>query len=606
MSFTSGENVGPYRILEQLGQGGMATVFKAYHPALDRYVAIKALHPAFSGDPNFLGRFQREARLVARLEHPNIVPIYDAAEHEGRPYLVMKFIEGDTLKSHLGRGSLPKGEMVRIVEAVGFALTYAHKQGILHRDIKPSNVIIAKDGQVYLADFGLARIASAGESTLSSDMFIGTPQYISPEQAQGRRDLDEGTDIYSFGVLLYEIVVGRVPFTADTPYAIIHDHIFSPLPMPRKNNPEVSDAMERVLLKALAKERSERFEDINTLVQAFKAAFDVSTRPEIVKGDDTSKTQRTPAEVVIPIQPNDNVEETRVTQAPELIRQEAGPEDRLEVAADDVSASPEPAPGQPESAGVTNQAASKPKKNRRRWILMAGVFIVLCMCLGVALGRANKNKPTAEKPQSPAENSIAAAQTQVALSPGDPRTHLRLSGILYDNGKLDEAEKEFRAALDLAGEDFDFYLEAGEVLIARQAWLPASQVYLRVAKMSTGPIPPESKIRMHEAWYKASVTHEFFEAVPFEELLKVDPLMAGLTKLRSELYGGGRVRAALGIEELVQRNPDFLEARLLQAELFLKSENKNEALRVLDQLLSHENLTAWIEQEARLLKDLTK
>ena len=247
MSFTSGENVGPYRILEQLGQGGMATVFKAYHPALDRYVAIKALHPAFSGDPNFLGRFQREARLVARLEHPNIVPIYDAAEHEGRPYLVMKFIEGDTLKSHLGRGSLPKGEMVRIVEAVGFALTYAHKQGILHRDIKPSNVIIAKDGQVYLADFGLARIASAGESTLSSDMFIGTPQYISPEQAQGRRDLDEGTDIYSFGVLLYEIVVGRVPFTADTPYAIIHDHIFSPLPMPRKNNPEVSDAMERVL-----------------------------------------------------------------------------------------------------------------------------------------------------------------------------------------------------------------------------------------------------------------------------------------------------------------------------------------------------------------------
>ena len=124
--------------------------------------------------------------------------------------------------------------------------------------------------------------------------------------------------------------------------------------------------------------------------------------------------------------------------------------------------------------------------------------------------------------------------------------------------------------------------------------------------MSTGPIPPESKIRMHEAWYKASVTQEFFEAVPFEELLKVDPLMAGLTKLRSELYGGGRVRAALGIEELVQRNPDFLEARLLHAELFLKSENKNEALRVLDQLLSHESLAAWIEQEARQLKDLTK
>src|ERR1043165_4981145 len=273
MSFDVGENIGPYRIVEKLGQGGMATVFKAYHASLDRYVAIKALHPAFHQDESFAARFQREARVVARLEHPHIVPIYDYAEHEGRPYLVMKFIEGDTLKARLDEGPLTADEINKMVDAIGSALGYAHQQGILHRDIKPSNVLLAKDGQIYLADFGLARIAQSGESTLSSDMGMGTPQYISPEQAMGRSDLDQRTDLYSFGVMLYEMVVGRVPFNADTPFAIIHDHIYSPLPLPHTVNPNVPEQVERVLLKALAKERDDRFDNANKLVTAFKQAW---------------------------------------------------------------------------------------------------------------------------------------------------------------------------------------------------------------------------------------------------------------------------------------------------------------------------------------------
>ena len=185
MGFNPGEQVGPYRIIEQLGQGGMATVYKAYHASLDRYVALKVLHPAFLEDKNFHARFAREAKLVARLEHPNIVPIYDYAEHEGRPYLVMKYIEGITLKARITSSSPGNEEVLRVVEAVGAALSYAHKHGILHRDVKPSNVILSSDGQIYLADFGLARIAQSGETTLTSDMVIGTPQYISPEQALG-------------------------------------------------------------------------------------------------------------------------------------------------------------------------------------------------------------------------------------------------------------------------------------------------------------------------------------------------------------------------------------------------------------------------------------
>jgi len=272
MSLTVGENVGPYRIVEQLGQGGMATVFKAYHAALDRYVAIKVMHPAFKEDPTFLARFQREARVVAKLEHPNIVPVYDYAEHNGAPYLVMKFVEGETLKAKLARGPISLTEAVKIVEAVGTGLDYAHKQGILHRDIKPSNVMLAADGNVYLADFGLARIAQAGESTLSSDSLLGTPHYMSPEQAKGVKELDAGTDIYSLGVVIYELVVGRLPFSADTPFAIIHDHIYTPLPMPHDVNPNVPEAIERVLLKALAKERADRYPDVAAMVAAFRDA----------------------------------------------------------------------------------------------------------------------------------------------------------------------------------------------------------------------------------------------------------------------------------------------------------------------------------------------
>mgnify|MGYP000368551368 FL=1 len=276
MAFDTGENVGSYRVMEKLGRGGMATVYKAYHANLDRYVALKVLHPAFLEDPNFLARFQREARLVAKLEHTNIVPVYDFAEHDEQPYLVMKYIEGDTLKAHLNKGRLETDEIWKVVEAVGAGLGYAHQQGILHRDIKPSNVIMAKDGKAYLADFGLARIAQSGESTLSSDMIMGTPQYISPEQAKGEKNLDNGTDIYSFAVMLYEMVVGQVPFSSDTPFSIIHDHIYSPLPLPHLVNPKVPDEVERVLLKALSKEREDRYESVEALNAAFKKAWDDS------------------------------------------------------------------------------------------------------------------------------------------------------------------------------------------------------------------------------------------------------------------------------------------------------------------------------------------
>ncbi len=281
MTISPGENVGPYRITEQLGSGGMATVYKSYQPALDRYVAIKVMHAMFKGNPQFFERFQREARIVAKLEHPNIIPIHDFNEHNGEPYLVMRYVEGDTLKTQMDGQIMPVDQLLHIIRPVCSALHYAHDQGILHRDIKPSNIMMTNDGSIFVTDFGLARIMEAGESTLSQDMMVGTPQYISPEQAQGVKELDGRTDIYSLGVILYEMLTGRVPFSADTPFATVHDHIYTPLPPPSSVNPEITPQVERMLLKALAKNPEDRYPSAKDLLEAVETALDGQGGPEV-------------------------------------------------------------------------------------------------------------------------------------------------------------------------------------------------------------------------------------------------------------------------------------------------------------------------------------
>jgi serine/threonine protein kinase len=386
MSFAEGEMVGPYRVVGQLGQGGMATVFKAYHAALDRYVAIKVLHPAFLEDSSFQARFQREARLVARLEHPNIVPIYDYAEHEGRPYLVMKFIEGRTLKAALAAGPIGRDEVLRVVKAVGAALSYAHGQGILHRDVKPSNVLLADDGQIYLADFGLARIAQSGEASLTNDMIVGTPQYISPEQAMGKKDLDEGTDIYSLGVMLYELTVGKVPFSADTPFSIIHDHIYTPLPLPRQVNPAVSEAVERVLLKALTKERGDRYKNVHQMVQAFERAWEAGAGP----GIEETATRRAEAATLL------------TTPSAPAIPAEAPPAPAAETPAP-ASASPAPA-----------SAARRTRRVPWMWLSVLVVLILGCLFTLGALRAVRRTGTVRDR------TPIRQTPTSLQIPGGDP------------------------------------------------------------------------------------------------------------------------------------------------------------------------------------------
>ncbi|MEM7032080.1 MAG: protein kinase [Chloroflexota bacterium] len=294
MAFSPGENVGAYRIIEQLGQGGMATVFKAYHPALDRDVAIKVLHATFKNDNQFFERFKREAQIVAKLDHPHIIPVYDFNEHEGESYLVMRYIEGHTLKAHLSNKPLSPETVLRIMRPMCEALIYAHQQGVLHRDVKPSNIMLGKDGKLYLADFGLARMVQAGESTLSQDMMVGTPQYISPEQAQGMQELDVQTDIYSLGIVLFEMMTGQVPYQGDTPFAVVHDHIYKPLPLPHKVNPNIDPQLEKVILKALAKDPTDRYPNVETLWQSLEAALSPLANQSIKSPSEKAQLQNKP------------------------------------------------------------------------------------------------------------------------------------------------------------------------------------------------------------------------------------------------------------------------------------------------------------------------
>ncbi|PJF27890.1 MAG: hypothetical protein CUN52_13900, partial [Phototrophicales bacterium] len=280
--------IGGYKIIGQIGAGGMATVYEAYHEKLDRHVAIKWMHASFVQDRQFVGRFEREARIVARLDHPNIVPIYDYDTHDNRPYLVMKYIGGQTLKDRMAQSPLTLTEIISVMNTVAGALDYAHTQGVLHRDLKPSNIILDEAGMAYLTDFGLARITHQGESTLSADSMLGTPHYISPEQALGDKTLDGRTDVYSFGVLLYEMLVGRLPFTADTPYAIVHKHIYASPPAPSALNPDIPPAVERVLLKALAKAPADRYPTATALMTDLMRALQTTGVDEL----DASRIER--------------------------------------------------------------------------------------------------------------------------------------------------------------------------------------------------------------------------------------------------------------------------------------------------------------------------
>ncbi len=271
-----GQSLGRYHILEQLGEGGMAIVYKAHDTRLERDVAVKVIRTeklTIETMGRTLKRFEREVKSLAKLTHPNIVAITDYGEYDEKPYLVMPYLPGGTLKQKLGK-PIPWEESIRLLIPIARALHYAHGQGIIHRDVKPSNILITQSNEPMLTDFGVAKILLDNEETAdltSTGMGVGTPEYMSPEQFQGK-GVDARTDIYSLGVVLYEMVTGRKPFQADTPAAVLIKQATEPLPRPKRFIRELPDTMEKILIKALAKNKEDRFSNMADLVSAFGKA----------------------------------------------------------------------------------------------------------------------------------------------------------------------------------------------------------------------------------------------------------------------------------------------------------------------------------------------
>ena len=276
-----GTMLGNYKILAPLGQGGMAHVYRANQENLSREVAVKVLPPWYAADRSFVERFNLEARLVARLSHPNIVTIHDFNESNGHLYIVMQLVDGGTLKHKLdaardpsgsgGGGALDIAEVDRVFQQLASALTYAHEQGIIHRDIKPVNVLMDRTGRPILSDFGIAKVLAGSSGLTRPGAGVGTPEYMSPEQCRGE-EVDGRADIYALGVMLFEALTGRTPFVADNYPALAHSHLYATPPDPRLFNPRLSAPVCQVILTALQKQPALRYQKANDLAQALDQA----------------------------------------------------------------------------------------------------------------------------------------------------------------------------------------------------------------------------------------------------------------------------------------------------------------------------------------------
>lgn len=271
-----GKRIGPYEIIEEVGKGGMATVYRAYQPAVDRNVAIKVIHRNILNDSTALARFQREARLIARLEHAHILPVYDFDSSHDPPYIVMRYLDSGTLKDAMRGRELPANEVAYIFRQIAGALDYAHRNGVIHRDIKPSNIMVDREGNVFVTDFGIARMVHNSPEgmrdkdlviTTTANTIIGTPQYMAPETA-GDEPIDHRIDVYALGVMLFEILSGELPYRGGTSIEIIYNHLHAPIPSICTRRPDLPLAMEDVMKKALAKKPDTRFQSTLELAEA--------------------------------------------------------------------------------------------------------------------------------------------------------------------------------------------------------------------------------------------------------------------------------------------------------------------------------------------------
>ena len=395
-----GTRLGKYELRAEIGRGGMGTVYKGYDPMLDSWVAVKVLAPHLVWEQKFVERFIREARAARKLRHPGIVTVYDVGQEAGWYYIVMEYLEGQTLTELIReRGPMPPEGAVRILRPLAEALDYAHHKGLVHRDVKPGNVIVDPAGQVTLTDFGIARAVRETRLTATGTV-VGTPEYMSPEQVKGLT-ADARSDQYSLGVVAYEVLSGRVPFEAESTLALLHKVAYDPPPPIRQARPDLSVGVEAVLRKVLAKEPGDRYGTTNDFVEALGRALAgeevVKTPTLVMEPEATAPPVKTPTEVMEP-----------------------------EVAAVPAPVMPPPAPAQPAAPSAPPALTPAPARRRRApvWIWALGGLAVLALVMGIVMAVVERQKagvtPTAaavsmetSTPRSAATPTPTAAATAI-------------------------------------------------------------------------------------------------------------------------------------------------------------------------------------------------
>lgn len=478
MADLTGKTLGRYRLVERLGRGGMAEVYKGYQPSMDRYVAIKLMHAYLAEDEDFVGRFRREAKAIAALRHPHIVQAYDFDIEDDVYYMVQEYVGGGTLKDRLRAANeqgdrLPIEETVRIMRALCAAIDYAHAQGCIHRDIKPDNIMFDEDSRPVLTDFGIASIVGGTRFTATGAM-IGTPAYMSPEQGKGNPN-DRRSDIYSLGVVLYEMLTGQVPFDADTPFAVVLKHVNEALPMPTALNPSLDPAVERVILRALAKDPEDRYQTAGALADDLEQAVAEPEPWEWPAGPETAA----PLPGVIPTVPF----ESELTAVPPSMSE--------------ATAVLAPAPSEIGTPTVTEtgdeQKPETPRK-RRKWLWfavpVAALLLMGCCILWGIAAQANKARQAgATRPvtqQQEGDDSVASliqsgfemlgqdcegdvdeaeAFFEQALEQDENVAHayVGLAACAMCYGEVSEAQDNLERAIEIAPDDARSYLWRGRL-----------------------------------------------------------------------------------------------------------------------------------------------
>jgi serine/threonine protein kinase len=430
-----GQTLGQYQIEHQVGQGGMATVYLGKQTSIGRTVAIKVMPMYFMHDPNFLQRFEREVQVIAKLQHPRILPVYDYGQNNNRPFIVMAYMPGGTIADLIEKGPVPIPEVVRLTEQIAEGLDFAHREGIIHRDFKPSNVLLDRGGNVHLADFGIAKVTES-TSALTGSGVVGTPAYMAPEMAS-EGIVTPSVDIYALGVTLYQMLTGRYPFSGDTPLRVMMAHATEPVPDVRTVRADLPQAVADVVRKAMAKDPMDRYATATELAADLRAAVSA-------KGTAERPTVQGPA-----------AERTVVESAPNFTPPPAyAPQAPVQTPSPAYTPAPPPSaytPPPPAAVGSGGYAVQPAKKGISPLVIIGGLFglgLLACLALGGAGLVAAMLAPTATPTPTPTPTStptptptntpVATAVPEALMNfsneTGTDICWLYVSGNALDNG----------------------------------------------------------------------------------------------------------------------------------------------------------------------------